>query len=235
MKCTIMQPTYFPWAGYFHLIAESDKFIFLDDAQYTKGSWQSKNFIISNKKKYSLIVPTKKSLTNTHIMNKIVDSSTNFQKKHFNLINQVYANFPFFNDLEELTNFFIKLNFKNLSELNTKIIIFISKKLNLNTDFYYSSAFNFKDKRTKKTIQILNRLNATEYLSPLGSKEYLKEDNFEKLTNIKLLFTKFKATKYIQKNLENFIEELSIIDVIANLGWTKTESYVRDNKFKLSL
>ena len=51
MKCAIMQPTYFPWAGYFHLIAESDKFVFLNDAQYVKGSWHSRNFIIVNNEK----------------------------------------------------------------------------------------------------------------------------------------------------------------------------------------
>ena len=191
MKCAIMQPTYFPWAGYFHLISESDKFVFLDDAQYSKGSWQSKNFIISNKKKYLLTVPTKKSPLNTNIKDKIIDNSLNFQIKHFKSISQCYVNFPFFKDLEELTNFYIKLNFKNLSELNTEIIIFISKKLNLNTDFYFSSNFNFEEKRTKKVIQILKKLDATEYLSPLGAKEYLKEDNFQKLTDIKLLFSSF--------------------------------------------
>ena len=231
MKCAIMQPAYFPWAGYFHLIAESDKFVFLDDVQYSKGSWQSKNFIISNKKKLSLTVPTKKSPLDTNIKDKIIDNSLNFQKKHCKSINQVYANFPFFKDLEELINFYMKLNSRNLSELNTEIIIFISKKLNLNTNFYYSSNFNFEEKRTKKVIQILKKLNATEYLSPLGAKEYLKEDSFQKLTDIKLLFSSFKSTKYNQKYLEDFVENLSIIDVIANLGWINTESYVKENKF----
>tara|TARA_B100000795_G_C22784336_1_gene433882 strand:- start:259 stop:954 length:696 start_codon:yes stop_codon:yes gene_type:complete len=231
MKCVIMQPAYFPWAGYFYLIAESDKFVFLDDVQYSKGSWQSKNFIISNKKKLLLTVPTKKSPLDTNIKDKIIDNSLNFQKKHCKSINQVYANFPFFKDLEELINFYMKLNSRNLSELNTEIIIFISKKLNLNTNFYYSSNFNFEEKRTKKVIQILKKLNATEYLSPLGAKEYLKEDNFLKLTDIKLSFSSFKSTKYNQKNLEDFVENLSIIDVIANLGWINTESYVKENKF----
>jgi hypothetical protein len=225
-----MQPTYFPWAGYFYLISEADKFVFLDDAQYSKGSWQSKNFIISNKKKNLLTVPTKKSPLNTKIKDKIIDNSLDFQKKHFKSINQSYVNFPFFKDLEELTNFYIKLNLKNLSELNTQIIIFISRKLNLNSDFYFSSNFNIKDKRTKKVIQILEELGATEYLSPLGAKEYLKEDNFKKLTDIKLLFSNFKSIEYKQKHLENFVENLSIIDVIANLGWTNTESYVKENK-----
>ena len=51
MKCSIMQPTYLPWSGYFNLIYNTDIFIFLDDAQYSKGSWHNRNLIINNSKK----------------------------------------------------------------------------------------------------------------------------------------------------------------------------------------
>jgi len=51
MKCTIMQPHFFPWSGYFNLMSKVDKFIFLDDVQYSKNSWQSRNQILINGKK----------------------------------------------------------------------------------------------------------------------------------------------------------------------------------------
>ena len=85
------------------------------------------------------------------------------------------------------------------------------------------------DNRIGKIIEILNKVNATEYLSPEGSKEYLEEDRFEELTNIKLLFNKYVPKSYEQKNQNNFIENLSIIDVIANLGWINTKTYVMEN------
>ena len=65
------------------------------------------------------------------------------------------------------------------------------------------------------------------YLSPEGSKKYLKEDKFEELTDIKLLFNSYQSMKYKQKNQKKFIENLSIIDVIANLGWINAETYVK--------
>ncbi|MEM7600815.1 MAG: WbqC family protein, partial [Verrucomicrobiota bacterium] len=37
----ISQPTFLPWMGYFNLIAQADIFVFLDDVQYEKQSWQS--------------------------------------------------------------------------------------------------------------------------------------------------------------------------------------------------
>ena len=227
MKCAIMQPTYFPWAGYFHLIAESDKFVFLNDAQYVKGSWHSRNFIIVNNEKYKLTVPTKKSSLSTSIMNKFVDSSNNWQKKQAKIIFQAYSNHPFIEDLTQLIVFFEELKFQNLSELNIEIIKFISKKLNLKTKFFNSNNFDLIDKRTAKVIKILNKINATFYLSPEGSKKYLEDDKFEELTDIKLLFNTYQPTEYKQKNQKKFIENLSIIDIIANLGWINTETYVK--------
>ena len=142
---------------------------------------------------------------------------------------QTYSNHPFIDDLTQLVEFFEKLKFQNLSELNIELIKFISKKLHLKTNFVNSNDFDLTDERTIKIIQILNRINATEYLSPEGSKNYLKEDKFEDLTKIKLLFNSYKSIKYKQKNQNKFIDNLSIIDVIANLGWINAETYVKKN------
>ena len=45
-----MQPTFFPWAGYFGLIKFVDKFVFLDDVQFDSRSWQQRNKIFENYK-----------------------------------------------------------------------------------------------------------------------------------------------------------------------------------------
>lgn len=227
MKCAIMQPSYFPWSGYFNLISKSNKFVFLNDAQYSKGSWHNRNIIIANNIKHIISVPTKKSSLSTIIMNKLVDNSTNWQKKHIKIIMQTYSKHPFIEDLLELVDFFKNLKFQNLSELNIEIIKFISNKLNLKTNFFYSNDFGLIDKRTTKVLQILNRINATVYLSPQGASNYLKEDKFEELTDIKLLFNSYQSIEYKQKNQKKFIDNLSIIDVIANLGWINTETYVK--------
>jgi hypothetical protein len=229
MKCVIMQPHYFPWSGYFNLIYKSDSFVFLDDAQYSKGSWHSKNFIIANREKYLLKIPTVKSPLSTCIKDKLIDNKNNWKLKQVKTISQSYIKHKFFSDLNELLDFFLKLNLNNLSELNIAIIRFISEKLNIKKSFFFSSEFNINEIRTNKIVKILAILKAKEYITPLGAEKYLMEDNFKKLTEVKLVFNNFKASKYNQKYQETFIENLSIIDVIANLGWINTEDYVKSN------
>ena len=48
MKITsICQPHFFPWLGYFNMIHNCDDFIFLDDVQYNRRSWQNRTYIKS--------------------------------------------------------------------------------------------------------------------------------------------------------------------------------------------
>ena len=41
----VMQPTFIPWIGYFALLDAVDVCIFLDKVQFTKRSWQMRNFM----------------------------------------------------------------------------------------------------------------------------------------------------------------------------------------------
>ena len=59
--CVIMQPSYLPWIGYFDLIQRSNVFVFLNDVQFSKQSWQVKNKINSQGKELVLTVPVKKT------------------------------------------------------------------------------------------------------------------------------------------------------------------------------
>src|SRR3954470_10587714 len=42
----LMQPTFMPWQGYFALIAAADCFVFLDDFQFCRRSFDQRNRIL---------------------------------------------------------------------------------------------------------------------------------------------------------------------------------------------
>jgi hypothetical protein len=43
MKIAILQPSYLPWIGYFDQMVRVDKFVFLDDVQFTRRDWRNRN------------------------------------------------------------------------------------------------------------------------------------------------------------------------------------------------
>ena len=224
-----MQPHYLPWPGYFNLMSKVDKYIFLDDVQFSKNSWQSRNQIIINNHKKWITIPTKKSSLKTNINNKLIDFSKNWQLKQSKTIIQAYSKHSYIKDLEELMNFCNTIKLLNLSDYNIEIIKFLSFKLNIKVEFIKSSVFNSKKERTYRVIEILEKIKASEYLSPIGAKDYLEQDKFNEITKVKLKFNNFQSMPYVQKKFKSFLPNLSIIDLIANLGWTEATRYVNLN------
>ena len=229
MICAIMQPHFFPWIGYFNLINKVDKFIFLDDAQYSKSSWHNRNRILINNNINFISVPLVKSELDTKINQKMIVSNNLWKKKLIKSLRQNFSNHPFFNDLSELLDFFNAQDTQIISDLNIEIIKFICNKLNIKkVEFLKSSKFKINLKRTEKILKLLDLIKAKEYLSVQGTKEYLHNDNFKKYTDIKLTFNNFKSKKYSQKNSKSFQKNLSILDLIANQGWEKSSKFIID-------
>ena len=226
MNCSIMQPSYFPWAGYFNLIKEADLFVFLDDAQFSKNSWHKRNKILINCKESWIGLPIKKKRLNALLIETEIDNSKDWKNKHLKTLKQNYCKHPFKDETIEIFEFIEKLDENNLAKFNIKIIKFISKKMNFNTKFINSSQLNISKKRTAKIIEILNYFKASRYISPIGATEYLIEDNFNKQTTVELIFQEFKPKNYAQFKCEKFVSHLSIIDIVANIGWKQTIKYV---------
>ena len=231
MKCSIMQPTYLPWSGYFNLIYNTDIFIFLDDAQYSKGSWHNRNLIINNSKKKWITIPLKKNKLKTNLSKIYLHNVEEWKKDHISLLKQSYLKHPFYKSVEEICNFFLTVKTNILSELNIILIKFICEKLLIKNRFIQSSHLAVKkQERTDKLIDLLENFNVTEYLSPQGSMAYLLEDNFYNKTKINLKFSKYKTREYPQHSNQNsYYDKLSIVDIIANLGWSGSRDYIIDN------
>ena len=97
--CVIMQPSYLPWIGYFDLIQRSNVFVFLNDVQFSKQSWQVKNKINSQGKELVLTVPVKKTKLATNIDQIIIDQSKPWKKKHLKSIYYSYVKSEFFKEI----------------------------------------------------------------------------------------------------------------------------------------
>jgi hypothetical protein len=223
-----MQPTYLPWAGYFNLIYNTDIFIFLDDVQYSKGSWHNRNRILNNFKETWITIPLKKHKLDTNLNKIHLYDLEQWKKDHHNLIKESYYKYPFFDSVKEILNFFSTIKTDILSEINISLIKFICEKLSIKSKFIQSSHLEFKkQERTDKLIGLLENFNITEYLSPQGSMTYLAEDNFYNKTKINLKFSNYKTREYSQHGNQNsYHDKLSIVDIIANLGWSGTKDYI---------
>ena len=93
--CAIMQPSFLPWAGYFNLIALSEHFIFLTDAEFSKGSWHNRNQVLIEGKKAWITCPIERAGMHSALDSIQLKSEISGEKNDKNLAPQLCKT-PFF-------------------------------------------------------------------------------------------------------------------------------------------
>lgn len=226
MRAVVMQPTYLPWAGYFNLIWRSDYFIFLDDVQFERGSWQNRNRIVAGEASLLLSVPVKRAGLSQVLMDSIIDDSTDWRQKHVRTLSQSYSRKPFF-DLQWLFEMITDKSLQNLADLNVAVIKAISDRLGLRRPFYRSSGLGIVGDRSARLEDICRKFGCDTYLSPVGSREYLEEDGAFRNGDVALEFQQYIPGPYFQGYNKAFVSHMSIVDVVVNLGWDASLEYVK--------
>lgn len=222
---SIHQPNYLPWSGFFHKIALSDIYVVFDDVQLVRG----KSFVIRTKIKTEkgtkwLTVPVKNKSSMLQIAEVKINNELNWKEKHWNSVRHNYAKTLFFSHYQKLFQDILSQKWDNLAEMNISVIKLILKILKIDTKIVRSSNLGIKGSGTDKILDIIESVNANEYLTGEGegSKKFVlnKEELFSD-RGIKLKYQKFKHPVYSQLYGE-FVPNLSICDMLFNIGAEKT-------------
>lgn len=227
MKAAIMQPTYMPWAGYLRLIGKVDRFVYLDDAQYERGTWHQRNRVLVDGAAHWLTVPVIRPHLGATIQQVRVDDDAHWRRKHMALIRNCYGRHPFAADALALAEIVAaREDLTVLADLNIALIEHCCEKLGFATSRVRASQLGVAGVRTARVIAICELLGADSYLSATGARAYLAEDGFEDQTGIQLEFDEFPAPAYPQRGAATFVSHLSVLDTIANLGWAGLGHYI---------
>ena len=228
MIISINQPAYIPWLGYFNRIARSDLHIVLDHVQFEKNSFVNRNKILQNKRDIWLTIPIKtKNLFGDLAINKVhVDNISNWQNKHFSSIKHGYSKSIFWQDLSTSLEDIYMMRSDLMIDYINKYLEFLLDYLEITTPIFYSSNFNYKEKKSELVLEICKHYGAKKYLSgPLG-RNYLNIEEF--LDNgIQVEFHDYKHPIYPQKT-DNFNYNLSILDLILNCGKDSKRIIIND-------
>ena len=219
----IHQPNYIPWIGYFHKMANCDIFVFLDDAQYTKGGFINRNRIKTSQGVKWLSIPAHTSLGFT-----IKDTACGGDKwpeKHLKTLMAAYGRAPFFIEIFHWFSEILLSNKKKyLAELNISILRSISEKMGIKCSFYTSSELSANGTSDDRLIAIVKALDGNTYLSGHGGSNYQDVAKFKK-RGIAIKYSDFAPLEYNQLWGE-FIPGLSIIDALFNEGFQGAQGLI---------
>jgi hypothetical protein len=220
MRVAICQPTYLPWIGYFDLMDQVDTFVLLDTVQFEKQSWQQRNRIKTPTGLQWLTVPIAFRGRFGQKICEVKIRDGNFGRMHLRAIELNYSRGRFFRD------FFPDISAilgsigpgDRLVELNVRLLELFVKVLGIRTPMVLASSLNETGKKTLLLANICRKLGATQYVSPIGSAEYLlAELVVMNEAKIETLFHNYIHPQYEQR-FPPFVPFASAIDLIINEG-----------------
>ena len=230
-KIAIMQPTCFPWLGYFSLLNAVDEFIILDDVQFQKRSWQQRNRIkILNGEKWLTMSVHSKGKYYQHINKVTLINGEKIKKDILKTIHHAYSQSSNFKKIFPELEKTLLIKTENLADFNINFIKFICRLLKIETSLIRSSDIISSGDKDLRLVSICLNRAAGHYISPPGSEQYITEGNNFIQNGIKLSYFDFYHPVYNQLG-EFFIGSLSVIDYIMNVDVHNVDHFL--NCYKL--
>ena len=231
----IMQPTFFPWLGYFDIIDQVDSFVFYDNVQLTRRSWQVRNRIKTANGEYFLIVPIKKTKKRDELL--ICDAeicyNEKWQSKHLKTIETSYKKARYF---EEVFTFIFELYAKKhnlLFSFNEDFIVTVLQKIGISTQYVRSAELQgISGTKDMRLASICKKLSCDEYFSPQGSSTYIESHSpGGELTKqgISLYYQSYKHPQYHQL-YGPFITNMGVVDLLFNEGFEHSLEIIRSGR-----
>jgi len=173
-----MQPYFFPYYGYFNLIREVDKFVFLDDVQFNRRGWVHRNKLFKHDKQLSwLTLPLKKKPRETTLI-KDIEFVANIDEVFLQLIRK----FPKINHLEQdIKNTMIDFDKTSVNYLIDNLLT-VCKNLKIKSKFFRSSEINIHKEKDfqNNIINLVKKLGGTHYINLPGGKYLYDKTKFNK-------------------------------------------------------
>ena len=231
MRLAIMQPYFFPYIGYFQLIAAVDMFILYDNIKYTKKGWINRNRMLQNGKDVMFSLPLKSDSDTLDVRDRELAADFN-REKMLNQFKGAYRCAPYFSQTFPLLEQIVRYEDRNLFRFLHHSIIKTCEHMGITTEIKISSeiAINHGMKNQDKVLALCESIGASTYVNAIGGMELYSKKLFQK-KSIELKFIRSKPLEYTQFG-DEFVPWLSTIDVMMfNSIETIKESLVA--KFEL--
>ena len=216
MKATIHQANFFPYPGFFHKISQSDIFIIQDDVKFD-NKITNRNKIISSSGYTWLNVPIQKGHQAYPIIDVKINNEIPWQKISFKKICAGYNKSKFFHIYKNYFENLYNKEWECIFKLNFETIKQVLSWLNIKVKIIVESELNVTGESTERLVNVCKKVGAETYISGIGGKQYLDEKLF-KNENINLEYQNYTPIYYEQNLSKSFIENLSVIDLLANVG-----------------
>lgn len=218
MIVSIHQPQYMPWLPYLKKIEDSDMFIFLDTVDFQKNGLQNRNQVKTSEGAHWLTVPVRQRL-GQKIIDVNIDSSTDWRRKHLQTLKQCYKKSSAFKMYEEDLERLLGVDWQSLCDLNIEATTTMLRWMGIHTPVRRSSQMAACGTASSLVLNLCVEAGATTYLSGVGGKSYLNEDEFRE-AGVDIFYQPAVLPNAYPQLFPKagFFNNLSALDLMLNCG-----------------
>jgi hypothetical protein len=207
---------YLPYPGFFHKLSLADVLVVMDDVQYDKR-FTNRNRILVPQGPMWLTVPIEKDdrfLPNSSVK---INNGIRWRDDHWRKISLSYRNAAFFDRYSDSLEETFQREWGLLIDLDLGLLKKTMEWLGLDLPVVRESELKVGGKSTERLINTCKAVGADTYVSGRGGRNYMDPGLFEK-EGIRLVFQEYAPIPYHQRFTSTFVPDLSIIDMLFNLG-----------------
>lgn len=216
MKVAIHQPQFFPYAGFFHKLGCADAFVIMDDVQYDKR-FTNRNRILAPQGPMWLTVPIDKADKFSSNMTVEVNNALPWRAEHWKKLTYSYKNSAFFHSYREYFEDLYQRQHNLLFDLNLETTKAVMGWLGIDIPIVRESQLGVTGEGTQRLVNVCRAMGADTYVSGVGGKDYMDETLFH-ANGVTLQYHQYEPTPYPQRFVQEFVPNLSILDMLFNIG-----------------
>jgi hypothetical protein len=227
-RVAIVQSSYIPWKGYFDLIRASDEFILLDDVQFTKRDWRSRNQIKTRQGLMWLTIPVRTKGLYTQLIQDTHVTDGRWAAKHWATIQASYARSPFFSWIAEvLAPVYRDLATEpRVSGINHRLTLALCRLLGITTPITWSTDYGAPAGKNERLLELCRKAGATRYLSGPSARGYVDEPMFA-AAGITVEFADYSGYPEYPQPYPPFEHAVSVVDLLCCTG-PEAPRYLKD-------
>ncbi len=226
-RVAIVQSSYVPWKGYFDLIRAVDEFILLDDVQFTRRDWRSRNRIKTNQGTTWLTIPVNVKGRYLQPICDVTVSDVSWGERHWQTLRTHYGSAAYFAEyaprFEPLYRSPVSTH---LSQINHSFIAAICDALRITTRITWSSDYHPRQGRNERLIDLCSQSGATEYLSGPTAAGYIDPEAFAR-AGITVVFADYSGYPEYPQPYPPFDHFVTILDLLFCTG-PRAIDYMKD-------
>jgi len=146
-----------------------------------------------------------------------INNGMSWKEHHWKKIYQSYAKTKYFHLYKDYLESLYKKEWKFLFDLDFETTKKTIDWLELKIEIIKESELHVKGESTERLINVCKAVGADTYVAGKGSKNYMEEKLFQK-NNLKVEYQNYVPMQYSQRFTDIFVPDLSIIDMVTNVG-----------------